>query len=1014
MASLAPAEKAPTGKPLKVGSPHDPAEREADRVADILTAPEEPAMPVCTACAAGGAPCAACGGGDGGGVLRRQVAAGGDGGSGGEMVAPPSVHRVLSEPGEPLPAGIRGKFERRLGVDLGGVSIHQGSSAAEVSRSIGARALTVGDDIAFARGQFDPGQPSGMHLLAHELAHTMQEGGSPTALIHRALDPANQAAWSWFSRAYRRREFSQIYGDTIAASAGAALDLTEAISTEPIPADSSAREDWRDELMPQLETLVRLNALGLMASHKASIEGRRDELLHPPADTGGTGQPGPADQLRAAARVLNRLNSALDYQTWSRVHLHGVGAEARQGTCWTMSGCMDDWLGTMHENIQRYLSDDVREYWNERIQTLGTGGVSSDLLRPFFSIFSDTLTEWRGRQIAGTRMAIARVYDQFPLFKTLDASEVESDPDYAPDDALMRATASAYEELLNDVDEAIVEIGSGDIHPFNLLEAVHLTRESLPEAMRPEMDAVLRHHELVEFWTTMGLTLAQVLVVFLPVVGPALAFGMGAVMTAVDIESLLDRVELAEASTSPEGEILGATPPGAFDYLMAGLEVVLTAVDLGMMVSEMRAARPIAEEAEALARGGAADGEGAARGLGNDSDVPQGEVHTDEGASAAEAPGQPHETAKPVDPPPESAAAREQHVAESGRKESGELSEKQISEELQHIADNPLLMQGTSPNRTAKIGDHTWHETPNGSWCRHSPPPFVCSFPSPSTQEKLAASVPTTVSGPRKGKVTSANFRDVPGVNELLERAELAGIKLDEDAMVRFLNPDPERGVELLGRELHQRIGLETGQIPRTQIGAEDVKISGRSGVDGGGFDPHALSPIDRPKGAPPIESGVKGDIGEARHAEEVVSRPPRDASKQVSNATLNDWREELLRGRISLEDFARRFPDEGGAAQVFLPTAEGGGRYIDHMYVDGSGVVLRESKNVSIFRLIEDYRRQIAKDLNIIEKFPGARIEWRISGAVDAETLHKLELLRAENPGRFNFVLDPVPFSVP
>jgi hypothetical protein len=61
MASLAPAEKAPTGKPLKVGSPHEPAEREADRIADILTAPAEPALPVCAACAAGGAPCAACG-----------------------------------------------------------------------------------------------------------------------------------------------------------------------------------------------------------------------------------------------------------------------------------------------------------------------------------------------------------------------------------------------------------------------------------------------------------------------------------------------------------------------------------------------------------------------------------------------------------------------------------------------------------------------------------------------------------------------------------------------------------------------------------------------------------------------------------------------------------------------------------------------------------------------------------------------------------------------------------------
>jgi outer membrane protein OmpA-like peptidoglycan-associated protein len=77
MASLAPAEKAPAGKPLKVGSPHDPAEREADRIADLLTAPEEPAMPVCAACAAGGAPCPACGGGGCGAVLRRKGEPGG-------------------------------------------------------------------------------------------------------------------------------------------------------------------------------------------------------------------------------------------------------------------------------------------------------------------------------------------------------------------------------------------------------------------------------------------------------------------------------------------------------------------------------------------------------------------------------------------------------------------------------------------------------------------------------------------------------------------------------------------------------------------------------------------------------------------------------------------------------------------------------------------------------------------------------------------------------------------------
>lgn len=176
MASLAPAEKAPSGPPLKVGSPHDPAEREADRIADILTAPEEPAMPVCTACAAGGAPCAACGGGDGAVVLRRQVAGGGEGGSGGEMVAPHSVHRVLSEPGEPLPAGIRRKFERRLGVDLGAVRVHNEGSAVSSGHEIQARAYSVGTDITFSPGNFAPGTQAGRRLLAHELAHVLQGG----------------------------------------------------------------------------------------------------------------------------------------------------------------------------------------------------------------------------------------------------------------------------------------------------------------------------------------------------------------------------------------------------------------------------------------------------------------------------------------------------------------------------------------------------------------------------------------------------------------------------------------------------------------------------------------------------------------------------------------------------------------------------------------------------------------------------------------------------------------------
>jgi hypothetical protein len=171
------------------------------------------------------------------------------------------------------------------------------------------------------------------------------------------------------------------------------------------------------------------------------------------------------------------------------------------------------------------------------------------------------------------------------------------------------------------------------------------------------------------------------------------------------------------------------------------------------------------------------------------------------------------------------------------------------------------------------------------------------------------------------------------------------------------------------------------------------------------------LRAIDRPVGAPPIESGVRGSIGEATHAAEVVARPPRRSTQLFPGDILALRREQLLRGEITLREFVEMFPEEG-AAQVFMPTGLSGGRYIDHMYLDGGIVVLRESKNVTVFRLIEEYRLQLDKDIGFL-RFADARIEWRISGNIDAEAFTELQRLAAENPGRFTFVLDsPGPYT--
>lgn len=87
--------------------------------------------------------------------------------------------------GSGLDGSTRGQFEGFFGVDLGGVRLHADSKAAELSRSLGAEAFTVGSDVFFGEGRFAPGSSSGMGLLAHELTHVVQQGGSSM----RRVDP---------------------------------------------------------------------------------------------------------------------------------------------------------------------------------------------------------------------------------------------------------------------------------------------------------------------------------------------------------------------------------------------------------------------------------------------------------------------------------------------------------------------------------------------------------------------------------------------------------------------------------------------------------------------------------------------------------------------------------------------------------------------------------------------------------------------------------------------------------
>jgi hypothetical protein len=81
----------------------------------------------------------------------------------------------LSGKGSPLPESQRAFFEPRFGDDFSSVRIHTDSRAAQLARSINARAFTFGRDVVFGAGEYSPGTQQGKKTLAHELTHVVQQ-----------------------------------------------------------------------------------------------------------------------------------------------------------------------------------------------------------------------------------------------------------------------------------------------------------------------------------------------------------------------------------------------------------------------------------------------------------------------------------------------------------------------------------------------------------------------------------------------------------------------------------------------------------------------------------------------------------------------------------------------------------------------------------------------------------------------------------------------------------------------
>lgn len=108
-----------------------------------------------------------------------------------------TVEQVRSGGGQALDAGTRVQMEAAFGTDFSDVRVHTGGDADASAQRLGAHAYTVGTDVVFSQGRYDPGSDVGQRTLAHELTHVVQQRSGPvdgteTGTGVKVSDPADR------------------------------------------------------------------------------------------------------------------------------------------------------------------------------------------------------------------------------------------------------------------------------------------------------------------------------------------------------------------------------------------------------------------------------------------------------------------------------------------------------------------------------------------------------------------------------------------------------------------------------------------------------------------------------------------------------------------------------------------------------------------------------------------------------------------------------------------------------
>jgi len=162
------------------------------------------------------------------------------------------VHDVVgSGGGSPLDKNTRATMESRLGADFGDVRVHTDARASRSAEAVGANAYTVGSDIVFRSGHFDPGSATGQRTIAHELTHVVQQKSGPvdgTAAPGgiRLSDPSDR-----FERAAETASTAAVSAPAMSAPAGPVAVQAETDNSDDDAHVVQRQTDEEDDEAPE-------------------------------------------------------------------------------------------------------------------------------------------------------------------------------------------------------------------------------------------------------------------------------------------------------------------------------------------------------------------------------------------------------------------------------------------------------------------------------------------------------------------------------------------------------------------------------------------------------------------------------------------------------------------------------------------------------------------------------------------------------------------------------------------